>query len=245
MKPISNVRVINFSGGQSSALMTILLEPTPDDIVLFTDTGREHPKTYKFINDFEAFEGIKIHRATYTHEKSAGLSGFDALVNRKNFLPNRAKRLCTENLKIATAKTYLKKLGVISFQSYLGFRYDEKQRVNKYFNEFKKVVTHFPLFDLKINKPMVNDYWDHKPYKLEIPGILGNCDLCFLKGKNAIIMILQNDPSLADKWIKDEVGNRRYFPDITYRELLDISKRKLTLFDLKEITPAYSCACTV
>ena len=46
-------RVINFSGGKTSALMTILLKPTDNDIVLFTDTGREHPYTYKFIDEFE------------------------------------------------------------------------------------------------------------------------------------------------------------------------------------------------
>lgn len=73
-------RVINFSGGKTSALMTILLRPTPEDIVLFCDTGREHPKTYKFINDFEAFEGIEVHRISYTHKKSPGLTGFDANV---------------------------------------------------------------------------------------------------------------------------------------------------------------------
>ena len=55
-------RVINFSGGKTSALMTILLKPTNDDIVLFTDTGREHPLTYKFIDDFSVNEGIRVHK---------------------------------------------------------------------------------------------------------------------------------------------------------------------------------------
>jgi 3'-phosphoadenosine 5'-phosphosulfate sulfotransferase (PAPS reductase)/FAD synthetase len=68
-------RVINFSGGKTSALMTILLKPTDDDIVLFTDTGREHPLTYKFIDDFERNENIKVHRAEYTHTKAPGLKG--------------------------------------------------------------------------------------------------------------------------------------------------------------------------
>ena len=43
-------RVINFSGGKTSALMTIM-NYREGDLVIFTDTGREHPKTYKFIND--------------------------------------------------------------------------------------------------------------------------------------------------------------------------------------------------
>ena len=50
-------RVINFSGGKTSAYMTIH-EYRDGDLVIFCDTGREHEKTYKFINDFEAFEKI-------------------------------------------------------------------------------------------------------------------------------------------------------------------------------------------
>ena len=48
-------RVFNFSGGKTSAYMVIKYW-REGDLVIFTDTGREHPKTYKFINDFEAFE---------------------------------------------------------------------------------------------------------------------------------------------------------------------------------------------
>lgn len=48
------VRLINFSGGKTSAYMTIK-NYREGDYVVFTDTGREHPKTYKFINDFEAY----------------------------------------------------------------------------------------------------------------------------------------------------------------------------------------------
>jgi hypothetical protein len=246
-------RVINFSGGKSSALMTILLEPTPDDIVLFTDTGREHPKTYKFINDFEAFEGIKVHRAEYTHKRSPDKAGFDALTNWKTFLPNRIKRICTAELKINTAKRYLRNLGVQRFESYIGFRVDEADLVLNYEHRYKKVTPFFPLYDNGINKEMVNHYWLNKPYTLEIPPILGNCDLCFIKGKNAIIRILQLYPELADKWINDEdraaIGRRKkptFIKGITYRGLLDIANRQKSLFDdinLNDITPAYSCKC--
>lgn len=119
-------RVINFSGGKTSAYMTILLKPTADDIVLFTDTGREHPLTYKFIDDFEKFEGIKVHRATYTHVNSPGLIGFDALNRRKTYLPNRVRRICTEELKVLTARRYLRAMGVQKFDQFIGFRVDEK-----------------------------------------------------------------------------------------------------------------------
>lgn len=231
-------RVINFSGGKTSALMTILLKPTKDDIVLFTDTGREHPLTYKFIDDFEKFEDIKVTRISYKGK-------FDAFVRKSKFLPNQQMRICTKELKIKTAKRYLRSLGIQTFESYIGFRSDEERRVKGYKKYHKKVIPKFPLYEMGITKQDVIQYWLNKNYNLNVPTILGNCDLCFLKGKAAIISILQHYPELADKWIADEkeIG-ATYFKDISYQNLLDISKRQLSLFELDSQLPAYNCSCT-
>lgn len=237
-------RVINFSGGKTSALMTILLKPTADDIVLFTDTGREHPLTYKFIDDFERYENIKVTQISYKGK-------FNGFLQSKDYkrIPNRMMRTCTEELKIKTSKRYLRQLGFRSFENYIGFRFDEPKRVLLFKEKFKRVKTFFPLYEQGINKEMVNQYWLNKPYNLEIPSILGNCDLCFLKGKDNIIKILQLYPELADKWIKDEEESKRhyghtYFPDVTYKGLLQIAKSQKSLFDLDEALPAYNCSCT-
>lgn len=166
------------------------------DLVIFCDTGREHPKTYKFINDFEAFENIPIIKLKYRDEENP----FNALLARKKYkvIPNRVKRICTDELKIKTSKRYLKSIGVLKFENYIGFRADEPQRVHRRKHNFKKVFDKFPLYEKGITKTMINDYWSKKPYILEIPSILGNCDLCFMKGKNAIINILSLFPELAD-----------------------------------------------
>ncbi len=160
------------------------------------------------------------------------------------------KRICTLELKVYTAKRYLRKNGIRKFTNLIGFRYDEQKRVFGHKDEFKNVTTLFPLNDKKITKEMVNTFWDGKEYNLEIPRILGNCDLCFLKGKNVIIQILREYPELADKWIVDEEAAAKkfghtYFPDTTYKELLRLSK--LPYFkqqNLFEIEPAFNCACT-
>lgn len=238
-------RVINFSGGKTSALMTILLKPTEDDIVLFTDTKWEHKKTYKFLDDFEKNEGIKVHRATYENKKRPELQGFEALVNTRKSMPNRMKRICTVDLKVFTAKRYLRTLGVRTFESYIGFRFDEPHRVNRFKEQFKKVFTKFPLYDQGITKEMVNQYWLTKPYNLEIPSILGNCDLCFLKGKDNIIKIMALYPELADKWIEAEQGKKGTFiKGISYKQLRHIALSQQSLFDLDKALPAYNCSCT-
>lgn len=243
-------RVINFSGGKTSAYMTIH-EYREGDLVIFCDTGREHPKTYKFINDFEANENIPIIRLKWNNEDNP----FTSLLKKKNYkiIPNRVKRFCTDELKIKTSKRYLRSIGITTFENFIGFRADEERRVLNRKFKFKKVIDRFPLYEKGINKQMINEYWSKKSYTLEIPSILGNCTLCFMKGKNAIISILASYPELANEWIKDEeeaqkngkYGGHTYFPDITYKTMLEISQNNLFKdYDLSEIKPAFDCACT-
>lgn len=249
-------RVFNFSGGKTSAYMTIMYY-RPGDIVIFCDTGREHPKTYKFINDFEAYEGIPITRISWNNNPKP----FTGLLAHKKYkvIPNRAKRFCTVELKIKTAKRYLRSIGIQKFENYIGFRYDEPKRVIGKKDRYKKVITKYPLFDDKITKDHINHFWNQQPYNLEIPSILGNCTLCFMKGKNAILAILSVFPELADPWIEDEElsekqalsegkkprKGRRYFPDITIKELKSIAQNNLfKTYDLEKISPSFNCACT-
>jgi hypothetical protein len=244
MEKRAKTRVIHFSGGQSSAYMTILLKPTPNDIVLFTDTKREHEKTYKFISDFEKYEGIQVHKTARTEH----IDTFGALMLQENYLPNVTRRSCTGKLKIETSRRFLNNLGLREYTSHIGFRYDEEQRVRKYKDRYKKVNTIFPLYTAGVTKEQVISYWNNKPYKLEIPSILGNCDLCFLKGKNNLIKIMQAYPQLADKWIHDEEATgHTYIKGITYKELLRIAQSIQPLFSnqkLEDLVNVYNCSCT-
>jgi hypothetical protein len=243
-------RVFNFSGGRTSAYMTIKFWQ-PGDLVIFCDTGREHPKTYKFINDFEAFENIPVIRLKYYDSEKP----FTELLKRKKYkcLPNRVKRFCTDELKIKVCKRYLRSVGIRRFINFVGFRFDEPLRVKRRVQKFKNVIDQFPLYETGINKSMIDLFWSKKEYNLEIPSILGNCTLCFMKGKNAIISILSVYPELADEWIKDELeaqkhgkfGGHTYFENVTIEQLKNIAQNNLFKdFDLTQMAPAYNCACT-
>lgn len=230
-------RVINFSGGRTSAMMTIL-EYKQGDIVLFCDTGREHPKTYKFIHDFEAYEKIPVVWLKYE-------GGFERLIEKYQAVPNRFMRFCTKELKAKTARRYLRSLGITSYFNLIGFRADEQLRIKRNKNHWKKVINVFPLNSMGITKPDVIRFWAGKKYDLETPSILGNCTLCFQKGKNAIISIMQQYPELANEWIADEErqGNT-YFKDMSMKEMLELSKKLKKQTNLFELEPAYNCACT-
>lgn len=231
-------RIINFSGGKTSAYMTIL-EYKPGDIVLFCDTGREHLKTYEFIKNFEKNEKIPITWVKYD-------GGFTELINKKKAIPNIKKRFCTIELKVKTARRYLRSIGLINYENFIGFRFDEQIRIKKRKIYWKNVIDRFPLYEKKITKNDINEFWKNKNYNLEIPSILGNCDLCFLKGKNAIISILVNYPELADKWIKDEENNdHTYFKNISYKQLLNIAQNNLFKNqNLELLNNSYNCICT-
>ena len=207
--------------------------------MIFCDTGREHEKTYKFINDFEAHEGIPVVRLEYP-------GGWDRLLGKRRATPNYFKRFCTEELKAKTARRYLRSLGLIRYTQCIGFRHEEKTRIEKYKEKWKKVTTIFPLDELGVDKEYVNEYWETKPYKLEIPPILGNCDGCFMKGASALMAIYKDNPEYADKWIEDEEKTGyTYLKGISHRELRDKALLLKKDYDLEKISPQYNCVCGV
>jgi len=61
--------------------------------------------------------------------------------------------------------------------------------------------------------------------------LAGNCDLCFLKGKDTKIKLLKERPEMADWWIKQEqkfgkdAGATFRKDSDNYIKLLDISKQ--------------------
>ena len=216
------------------------------DLVIFCDTGREDPKTYKFLNDFEAHENIPIIRLEFK-------GGWKGLLAQMQGIPNRAKRRCTIEMKIKTARRYLRTLGLTRYIQFVGFRADEPARVKDYKHWWKKVITYFPLHSSGQEKPAINAFWLTKNYRLEVPSILSNCDLCFQKGEDKVIAILTNDITKADKWIDDEEdkvlnpNGYTYFDNHTMRELRDMAQAfidKGKIFDLTNMTAKFSCSCT-
>ena len=110
---------------------------------------------------------------------------------------------------------------------------------------WKQVVDCFPLYDDRIDKPKINKYCESKPYNLEIPSILGNCTLCFMKGKNAIINILSVYPELAEHWIADEEKMKNtYLNGVSIKQLKSIAQNNLFTNHLENLSPAFDCACT-
>jgi len=235
--------IVNFSGGRSSAYMINFLDRKNNDFIfIFCNTSKETPETYEFINECDKYFNLNLIVLEYkpksfiiTSIDECKKNGevFEELIKNKKFIPNLAMRFCTVDMKIKTTKRYLKSLGIKKYINYLGIRADEPQRYSKIIQRNNRnVYNDMPLFYNNINKENVNNYWLNMPFNLKHKSELGNCDLCFLKGKNKIINILRKQPEKAKWWIEQEQKNGHTFKkDISYKTMLELSQQPEFNFD--------------
>jgi len=229
---------ISFSGGRSSALMTIELLKDPnysDASVIFSNTGKENEATLQFVDNVNEYIGGRIIWIEYNPDpkawfnvvdfKTASRKGepFEALIKKRKYPPNRVARFCTQDLKIRPMKKYCQRvLGWKNWTNMVGIRYDEPRRWNKSKSVERNEVfdVEHPLVKWKITKDMVIDYWRKMPFDLNLLEHQGNCDLCFLKGKKKKQAIARESPEKFDWWIEQEKKTGATFvPDYTYEQL--------------------------
>ncbi|MCY4260044.1 MAG: hypothetical protein OXC91_07245 [Rhodobacteraceae bacterium] len=131
-------------------------------------------------------------------------------------------------------------LGVDSHRDIIGFRWDEPKRWNESIAKARGTskydagvdlldpneppdgeeplgkppcsgrIKDYPLVLAQVTKRMVEDFWKPVPWGLRMNSDYGNCDLCFLKGREKVVNIIREKPELADWWINAEniVKNR-------------------------------------
>lgn len=223
--PEGNVQIA-FSGGRTSAYMLRQILDTnpgmagnPDVVVTFQNTGREMPETLDFVAEVGARWGVPIvwleylphnpHFQIVSHN-SAARNGepFDALIDKKQYLPNQQTRFCTIELKIRTAKRYLVNLGWKHWTSATGIRADEPHRLNKP-KPRGRWTTWNPLADAGVGRHHVTAFWREQPFDLRLPNVrgncwLGNCDGCFLKSEAHVAAFTRDFPDRAAWWERAE-----------------------------------------
>lgn len=216
------MQVFSFSGGRTSAYMTLRYAKS-EDLILFANTGKEHEKTLEFVErvsqeliktgrqavvwleylpDKPRFKQVDFGRASRQGEP------FAAMIAKKKMLPNSMMRFCTIELKIKTIEAYLVAQGYdkSEVEMVLGIRYDEPRRYYKSKGKSKAGWENsMPLFRDKVTKPEILNFWAGQAFDLEVPEGLGNCDLCFLKGVNKRLAILEQFPETGDWWAEQEI----------------------------------------
>ena len=219
---ITGPTCISFSGGRTSAYMLWRVlqsnEGLPDDaIICFANTGKEDEATLEFVRDSaknwlvpitwlefrdteDRFEVVTFETASRNGEP------FEALIRKRNYLPNPVTRFCTIDLKIRPIGRYLLSLGMADTKteaenmSMIGMRADEQRRAAKIADKSR-----IPLVTAGITKEDVGAFWPAQPFDLGLPNnngvtMHGNCDLCFLKGGAQILSLIAEKPARAVWW---------------------------------------------
>mgnify|MGYP000926665775 FL=1 len=210
---------ISFSGGRTSAYMlrSVLAShggKLPDDaVVCFANTGKEAEETLEFVRDCADAWSVEIHWVEYRNTKagfaevdfhSASREGepFEAMLDKKQFLPNPVMRFCSHELKNKPIAAFC---GLGDEDTMVGVRWDEPRRHAK----MRARGFHLPLIEARTSKQHVREFWRHQKFDLLLPerdGLtnLGNCDLCFMKDMDVIMSNVRQKPQRAVWWARQE-----------------------------------------
>jgi 3'-phosphoadenosine 5'-phosphosulfate sulfotransferase (PAPS reductase)/FAD synthetase len=202
-------------------------------VVCFANTGREDEATLKFVRDCGEHWNVHIVWVEFQQEEpqfkvvnfyTASRNGepFEAVIRKRNYLPNPVTRFCTSELKIRTMHKWLRAnwqaLGWdaedLEWNQMIGIRADEMRRVSKirargHSTETTKETMLMPLADANVSINEIDQFWKTQPFKLELPTyngrtLAGNCDLCFLKPANQVFSLIKEKPERAVWWAKME-----------------------------------------
>lgn len=223
---------ISFSGGRTSAYMLWRVLQSngglpAETAVCFANTGKEDEATLRFVRECAVRWSVAISWVEYTGRdeqmyrvtdfEHAARNGepFEALIRRRQYLPNPVSRFCTSELKIRTMHRFLRaERGWPEWDQFIGIRADEQRRVAKIrargtSTETKDETMCMPLADAGVSVQEVGAFWEAQPFNLELAThngrtLAGNCDLCFLKPPRQRASLIAERPSRATWWIRME-----------------------------------------
>lgn len=259
-------------------LWMVLQSNTAEDIarwliICFANTGKEREETLEFVRRCGEVWGITIVWLEFRDTEpgyhvvdfaSASRDGepFEAAIRKRQYLPNPVTRYCTVELKIRTMHRYLRALGWADdggeWDQMVGIRADEHRRVAKIrargtSTETPREHMRLPLAEAGVTVQAIERFWRQQPFRLELPTVngktlLGNCDLCFLKGRQQVYSIIQSDIRSADWWARMErLGNGKdaaYFRKDrpSYAEMQAYARSQQNLFS-DMVDESVDCFC--
>jgi 3'-phosphoadenosine 5'-phosphosulfate sulfotransferase (PAPS reductase)/FAD synthetase len=259
--------LISFSGGRTSGYMLHEILRAhggrlPDDVVVaFANTGKEREETLRFVHECGGRWGVEINWLEYRSRSgpaedrfevvgynSASRAGepFEALIDSKRFAPNGVMRFCTEELKLKPIELFCRSLGWERWTNVVGLRHDEGHRCLKAYarnaENKERWTTCLPLDKARVTRRDVEAFWSAQPFDLELRHHEGNCDLCFLKGRDKLADLIRNgvDPTW---WIEIEERHGRFRKDESYADLTRQVRAQPDLFDEPDVLDGVDEGC--
>ncbi|MGL3822308.1 phosphoadenosine phosphosulfate reductase family protein [Sphingopyxis sp. R3-92] len=246
--------ILGLSGGRDSAALAVYMRQHHPELPLeyfFTDTGKELPEVYTFLDKLEGFLGRPILRLNPDR-------GFDFwLEEYGNFLPSPRTRWCTRQLKLRPLEQWLRAdldEGAV-IHSYVAIRADEPTREG-YQATHTNMRVHLPLRTAGIDRAGViellqrADVGEPAYYKWRSRS---GCTFCFFQQKIEWVRLAENHPKRFEEavayektaldggspftWSQGESLTELIEPDRVAQIKSDYEKRRERLFRNRRVNP--------
>lgn len=192
--------ILGISGGRDSAALAVYMRqnhPEIDMEYFFTDTGKELPEVYDFLNRLEGFLGKRINRLNPDRDFDFWLAEYG------HFLPSAKTRWCTRQLKLRPLNLWLREdldRGVVVY-SYVAIRADEPNRAG-YKSQHPNMLVRFPLRDAGVDKAGVidllkdTDIGEPEYYRWRSRS---GCTFCFFQQKIEWVRLMDEHPDAFEE----------------------------------------------
>jgi hypothetical protein len=268
--------MVTISGGRSSAMMARHIQTNEkykdyEKAYVFCNTGQERPETIDFLKNIEKHWGIPLIKieGVYSLDLGVGVGykvvdwddlnmtskPFKEMIAHKNKgvfdgLPNPDAPYCSENLKTTPAKKLFDDLfGVNNYLKAIGYRKEDMpKRIS--FAEIKEEKQRiFPLitdFEKPISQLDLTYWWREQPFKLEIHGKYGNCELCWKKSEKTLIDNIRFGTRFIDwtKQMEQEYNSVMFRNHKSISELVELASLPYTIEMELETQDDFSCVCS-
>jgi len=213
--------VLGLSGGKDSAALALYMCETRPDIefeYFFTDTGKELPEVYSFINELEARLGTTIHKLNQLSLNGItgrGEKDFDYwLKEHNNFLPSQRDRWCTVKLKLEPFEKWVNDFIEDGYEiyNYVGIRADEATREGYQIKD-KPITTITPFKEDGIIRSDIETILNRNG--ISLPAYYewrsrSGCTFCFYQKKIEWLRLIERHPDKfedAKKYEKNKDNN--------------------------------------
>lgn len=216
---LSERHILGLSGGRDSAALAVYIRQHQPELPIeyfFTDTGKELPEVYDFLDRLEGFLGKPIMRLNPDRDFDFWLREYG------HFLPSPRTRWCTRQLKLRPLELWLRHdldAGVF-VHSYVAIRADESSREG-YQSTHPNLRVHLPLKDAGIDQRGVleilrdSDVGEPAYYAWRSRS---GCTFCFFQQKIEWVRLLRHHPEAFDEAKAYEKDARDHGSPFTWSE---------------------------
>jgi len=197
--------ILGISGGRDSAALAVYMRqhrPQLDIEYFFTDTGKELPEVYTFLDRLEGFLGKPIKRLNPDRDFDFWLDEYG------NFLPSPRTRWCTRQLKLRPLEHWIRPAleAGTTIHSYVAIRADEPSREG-YQATHENMLVHLPLREAGIDRAGVIELLEQadvgEPEYYSWRSRSG-CTFCFFQQKIEWVRLADRHPEEFEKAIAYE-----------------------------------------